>query len=214
MACVTVAEGSSCFTSTISQPELVTSRFLTMMDDPGWARSSRAPSSLSFPSKKTSPSTTRALRLVISMLAPGLILSLMSDKEVPKEGRRTTIGLKSSLIPAYVPACPTSGILAPAICSILVLSAMASRSAVPALSGGRPFSDLAAASWMLFLTGEKQIHRSRVVKPTLDSVLSRRGKSCIMHSSLVGLLKACFDASAYLGFTNSFTRPPEEDRVE
>ena len=39
------------------------------------------------------------------------------------------------------------------------------------------------------------------------------GKSCIMHSSRVGLLKEERDESAYFGLTNSETEPPVASRT-
>ena len=39
------------------------------------------------------------------------------------------------------------------------------------------------------------------------------GRSCIMHSSRVGDLKAVRLLSAYFGLTNSGTTPPEASRV-
>mmetsp|Transcript_55931 Transcript_55931/g.137080 ORF Transcript_55931/g.137080 Transcript_55931/m.137080 type:complete len:260 (-) Transcript_55931:644-1423(-) len=84
---------------------------------------------------------------------------------------------------------------------------MASRSADPAHSGGSPPFALVAASAMLFFTGEKHSHRSICVNPTGASGGRSIGKSCIMHSRRVGLLKVVLVASAYLGFTNSDTMP-------
>mmetsp|Transcript_98883 Transcript_98883/g.247966 ORF Transcript_98883/g.247966 Transcript_98883/m.247966 type:complete len:290 (+) Transcript_98883:495-1364(+) len=79
-----------------------------------------------------------------------------------------------------------------------------SASAESAQSGGF----FLAASAKLFFTHVKHIMRSSCEKPTLSSGPQSRGKSCIMHSNLVGDLNLVLPSSAHLGLTNSGTMPP------
>mmetsp|Transcript_23287 Transcript_23287/g.54103 ORF Transcript_23287/g.54103 Transcript_23287/m.54103 type:complete len:271 (-) Transcript_23287:707-1519(-) len=137
----------------------------------------------------------------------GPMCALTSVRHVANEGRRMTMGGKERGTPAYVAEWPSVGMDAPAIRRRFALSASASLSAVPAHSGGRPLEAFAAASWILFLTGEKHSHRSICVKPTGASGGRSMGKSCIIHSRRVALLKRVLLSSAYFGLTNSLTTP-------
>mmetsp|Transcript_32631 Transcript_32631/g.65467 ORF Transcript_32631/g.65467 Transcript_32631/m.65467 type:complete len:235 (-) Transcript_32631:1231-1935(-) len=190
-----------------AHPSFTTVSLLMVTVAPGFARMTSAPCTSSLPWMWMSPSRTRALLAEIEMSASGEMRALTEERHVPKEGCRMTIGEKESLIPPKLVSTPSVGTFAPARASSLQLSAIASRSPDPALSTGMPCSPLTFASWMLFLTGEKQIQRSSCVKPTIASAGRRRGKSCIMHSRRVGFLNAVLLASVYLGFTNSFIFP-------
>mmetsp|Transcript_41527 Transcript_41527/g.101377 ORF Transcript_41527/g.101377 Transcript_41527/m.101377 type:complete len:231 (+) Transcript_41527:198-890(+) len=189
-------------------PSFWTLRHLTVTDAPLTALISRAPSSLRMPSIATSPSRRSALLPVTTTSASDPILLLMSEREVPKEGSSITSGEKLSGTPPNDPTVPSSGIDTPDMLKILAFMYIASLSAVPAHSGGSPEEAFAAASESKFLTGEKHSHLSTWVNPTLASGGSNRGKSCIMHSSRAGFLKAVFVSSEYLGLTNSDTLPP------
>mmetsp|Transcript_5252 Transcript_5252/g.12313 ORF Transcript_5252/g.12313 Transcript_5252/m.12313 type:complete len:253 (+) Transcript_5252:238-996(+) len=209
---------SSCMESSSSafsslHPALFTSRLWITTFAPGAARTTRAPSSSRVPWIETSPSSTSALLPVTLALESGEIFSLISSREVPKDGRSTTRGGKSIGMSANVPDVPSISTSTPARERRRQFNIIASRSADPAHSGGNPLRAFVAASVKLFFTGEKQSHRSISVKPTFDSGGRRRGKSCIMHSSRVGLLKEVFELSAYLGLTNSLTLPPVASRT-
>mmetsp|Transcript_64569 Transcript_64569/g.158945 ORF Transcript_64569/g.158945 Transcript_64569/m.158945 type:complete len:256 (-) Transcript_64569:1076-1843(-) len=207
MLTISSALRSSSVASLRLQPLFLTSRLLTTTLAPRIALITRAPSTCTLPSNWMSPSSSTAELALISTSAPLPIRSFTSVTHVPKAGESTHSGANERGTPAYVPFGPSSGIFTPAMRSILVLRYMASRSAVPAHSGGRPLEALAAASTRLFLTGEKHSHLSSWVKPTGASGGRRRGKSCIMHSRRVGFLKVVLDASAYFGLTNSFMTP-------
>mmetsp|Transcript_66535 Transcript_66535/g.138696 ORF Transcript_66535/g.138696 Transcript_66535/m.138696 type:complete len:221 (+) Transcript_66535:273-935(+) len=145
--------------ATIVHPSFATESFFTTTLAPGAARMTSAPSSSSLPWMWISPSSTRALLAEIFTCASGAIRFLMLERHVPKEGWRTTMGLKSRLMPPKDVGLPSVGTSQPAILRSWQLSDIASRSALPALSTGMPCSPFALASLMLFLTGEKQMKR-------------------------------------------------------
>mmetsp|Transcript_6840 Transcript_6840/g.24016 ORF Transcript_6840/g.24016 Transcript_6840/m.24016 type:complete len:230 (+) Transcript_6840:1003-1692(+) len=201
-----IVSSSSVFSS--RHPALCTRRLWITTFAPGAARTTSAPSSSRVPWMETSPSSTSALLPVTFTLESWEIFSLISSSEVPKEGRSTTRGGNSIGMSAKVPEVPCISTSTPARERRRQFKIIASRSADPAHSGGKPLRAFAAASVKLFFTGEKQSQRSISVKPTFASGGNRSGKSCIMHSNRVGLLKDVLELSAYLGFTNSFTLPP------
>mmetsp|Transcript_23078 Transcript_23078/g.46709 ORF Transcript_23078/g.46709 Transcript_23078/m.46709 type:complete len:353 (+) Transcript_23078:357-1415(+) len=205
---ISSAASSPASVGPVSHPSFCTCRSFTTTLAPGAARITSAPSTVTLPWKEMSPSRTRDERAE-TLSSPPARRFFTSPGDVANEGCRMISGPNWRGTPANVPdAPPPCSTAAPAIRSISPFNRMASRSAVPAHSGGRLFRALAAASAMLFFTGEKHTRRSSSVKPTLAAGGKSSGKSCIMHSRRVGLLNARLVASAYLGFTNSLTIPP------
>mmetsp|Transcript_279 Transcript_279/g.427 ORF Transcript_279/g.427 Transcript_279/m.427 type:complete len:217 (+) Transcript_279:509-1159(+) len=133
---------------------------------------------------------------------------LYSAGHTTNDGFKTTSGPATTLIPSNSTGSASS-ILQPIEVIIFRVAAYWSASPVAATPGAVPLLCSFTPSAVAFFTGEKHNSAAILVNPThFDSSLFKIvGKSCIIHSNLVGFLKIVFASSAYLGLTNSGIAP-------
>mmetsp|Transcript_35471 Transcript_35471/g.72583 ORF Transcript_35471/g.72583 Transcript_35471/m.72583 type:complete len:238 (-) Transcript_35471:1152-1865(-) len=197
-----------------SHPLFFTTRPSIVPEAPSSHLMTRAPSRSKLLITTSFPFTIREDRDEILISEGDGNLALYSPGQETKSGLSTRAGPRTTLMPLYSVALGSST-LHPIDCMIFLIAQYWSASPLAATPGCVPFFCSAAPSIVAFLTGEKHISAAALVNPALSasSPSNTVGKSCIMHSSLVGFLKAVLVSSLYLGLTNSGMAPLVRSRT-